>query len=86
MTNKEKYNKTLSQVIDDMKEAINKLSAGDPTPLEIVKLIGMTEMLSIATGKRYKITKGGLSAEDDPEAEEQDNKDQITIDDLIKEV
>ena len=78
--------KTLSQVIDDMKEAINKLNASEPSLLEVGRLIGMTEMLSLATGKRYKITKDGLSVEDDPEAEEPDNKDQITIDDMLKEV
>lgn len=121
--------------IEAMKKRINELSSGDPTPLEIVKLIGMTEMLSIATGKRYKITKDGLSEETEyesdtitdgekldkikeiveralrsedainqykaksleeiaeilgieikePEAEDTDNKDQITIDDIIKE-
>lgn len=121
--------------IEAMKKRINELSSGDPTPLEIVKLIGMTEMLSIATGKRYKITKDGLSEETESESDtitdgenldkikeiteralrsqdpinlykaccineiaeilgieevkqdikEQDDKDQITIDDIIKE-
>lgn len=64
--------------IEAMKKRINELSSGDPTPLEIVKLIGMTEMLSIATGKRYKITRDGLREAPESESDTMTDGDKLS--------